>query len=117
MRKQLNYLTSDEFEWQPYKKYEKEFLKHVSKDDKTLFTTDSPLISYWVLKHHPSSRVMKQFGLRQIVPPHFVRPIVRKENNGRSIIDWSQVHEEEVKSWEARANNMLKRRKIKRRGG
>lgn len=72
VRKQLNYLTADEvylvhfnflyfrtqllalkvliylihhaqFEWQPYKKYGKEFLNSVSKKDKTLFTTDSPL--------------------------------------------------------------------------
>ena len=77
VRKQLNNLTSKEvelvhfkfsvifilalcvliylmlhaqFEWRPYRKYGKEFLKHVSKADKALFTIDSPFISYWVLE-------------------------------------------------------------------
>eukprot|EP00268_Persea_americana_P001817 TRINITY_DN10547_c1_g1_i1.p2 TRINITY_DN10547_c1_g1~~TRINITY_DN10547_c1_g1_i1.p2 ORF type:complete len:114 (+),score=12.15 TRINITY_DN10547_c1_g1_i1:43-342(+) len=89
-----------QFEWRPYRKYGKEFFMHVSKADRALFTTDSPLISYWVLECHPSPRVMRQFGLRQTVPPCFGRPIVRKENKGRSIIDRRLVHEEEVKSWE-----------------
>ena len=48
-----------QFEWRPYRKYGNEFLKHVSKADIALFTTDSPLISYWVLEHHPSPRVMR----------------------------------------------------------
>ncbi|XXG63640.1 hypothetical protein AAC387_Pa05g1780 [Persea americana] len=73
-------------------------------------------MSYWVLERHPSPRVMRQFDLRQMVPPRIVRPIVRKENKGRYVIDWSLVHEEEVKSWEAQANNVLKR-KGKSKGG
>ena len=48
--------------------------------------------------------------MRQTLPPCFVWPIVREENKGRSIIDWSLVHEEEVKSWETWANNVLKRK-------
>lgn len=72
VRRQLNYLTADDvylvhfnflyfrtqllalkvliylmlhaqFEWQPYKKYGKEALNSVSKNDKTLFMTNSPL--------------------------------------------------------------------------
>ena len=50
------------------------------------------------------------------MPPRYVRPIVRKENKGRFVIDWSLVHEEEVKSWEARGSNVLKR-KEKSKGG
>ena len=98
------------------KKYRKEFFKHVSKGDKALFNIDSPLISYWVLERHPSPRVMRQFGLKQTVPPRYITPIVRKENNGRSVINWSLVHEEGVKSWEARANNVLKGKR-KSKGG
>ena len=48
--------------------------------------------------------------MRQTVSPRFVRPIVRKENKGKSVIDWSLAHKEEVKSWEAQANNVLKRK-------
>ena len=48
--------------------------------------------------------------MRQTMPPRYVKPIVRKENKGRFIINWSLVHEEKVKSWEARANNVLKRK-------
>ena len=68
-----------QLEWQLYKKYDKEFLNNVSKEDKALFTTDSPLISYWVLERHFSPRVMRQFGLRQTVSPRFVRPAVTVE--------------------------------------
>lgn len=57
-----------QFEWLPYKKNSKEFFNKVSKENKTLFATDSLLISYWVLEHHPSPRVMRQFGLSQAVP-------------------------------------------------
>ena len=46
--------------------------------------------------------------MRQTVPPRYIKPIIRKENKGRSIINWSLVHEDEVKSWKARANNVLK---------
>ena len=80
------------------KKYGMEFLKYMSKDDKALFTIDSSLISYWVLERHPSPGVMMQFGLRLTVLLRFVRPIVRKENKGRFVINWSLVHKEEVKS-------------------
>ncbi|RWR83518.1 serine/threonine-protein phosphatase 7 long form [Cinnamomum micranthum f. kanehirae] len=84
---------------------------------RALFTTDSLLISYWVLERHPTPRVMRQFGMRQTVPPLFVRPILQKENKERFVIDWSLVNEEEVKSWEARANNVLKRKGKKSKGG
>ncbi|XXG76267.1 hypothetical protein AAC387_Pa08g0650 [Persea americana] len=63
-----------------------------------------------MLERHPSPKVMRQFGLRQTVPPCYVKPIIRKENKGRSIINWILMHEEKVKSWEARANNVLKRK-------
>lgn len=54
--------------------------------------------------------------MRQTLPPCYVKPIVRKENKGRSFINWSLVHEEVVKSWEAWASNVLKR-KGKSKGG
>ena len=50
-----------QFEWRSYRKG---FSNHVSEADKALFTIESPFISYWVLEHYPSPRVMRQFGLR-----------------------------------------------------
>lgn len=49
----------------------------MNKADKALFTSSIVLIYYWVTKRHYPERVMKQFGLVQIVQPKFLRPLDR----------------------------------------
>ena len=46
---------------------------------------------------------MKQFGLKQIVPPHFTMPIVRQERMFRTVVDYVATMDKDVgSSWAAR---------------
>ena len=47
---------------------------------------------------------MKQFGLKQCVPPPFTMPIVRRERTFRSVVDYAATIDKEVaSSWGARS--------------
>ena len=44
-----------------------------------LFRSNTVLICFWIVERHCPERVMKQFGLQQIVPPRFLKPFSRNE--------------------------------------
>eukprot|EP00268_Persea_americana_P024625 TRINITY_DN24066_c1_g1_i1.p1 TRINITY_DN24066_c1_g1~~TRINITY_DN24066_c1_g1_i1.p1 ORF type:complete len:125 (+),score=5.32 TRINITY_DN24066_c1_g1_i1:576-950(+) len=79
VRDQLNSLTVDAFTWQPYFDYDKKFQMSVPKGDCDLFSSSTILVWYWIVERHNTWRVMKQFGLKQLVPPTFSVPYVRRE--------------------------------------
>lgn len=72
--------------------------------DRTLLHSSTVLIWYWIVERHNTWRVMKQFGLKQIVPPPFTMPILRRERTFRSVVDYAATMDKDVVStWGARA--------------
>ncbi|RWR76671.1 serine/threonine-protein phosphatase 7 long form [Cinnamomum micranthum f. kanehirae] len=115
VRKQLNNLTAE----QQYKRLDKAFLKRVPKEDRYLFTCSAPLIFFWVLERYNTGRVMKQFGLRQVVPPPFVAALPRAERIEKVVTNYSIVYSADIELWEKRYNNVLhgkKSSKVKHNG-
>ena len=80
------------------------FFSKVSKVDCSLLHSSIVLVFYWIVKHHNTSRVMKQFGLKQLVQPHFTMPIVRRERTFRTVVDYVATIDKDVaSSWAAKA--------------
>ncbi|XXG65656.1 hypothetical protein AAC387_Pa05g3298 [Persea americana] len=100
-----------QFEWQPYKKLGKPFFRLVPKADRELVTSSAPLIFYWLLERHNTGRLIKQFGLRQVVPPPFVLPFPRAERKQRVIVDYSQKNKAKIKMREDRCRYILRAKK------
>ena len=100
-----------QFEWQPYKKLGKTFLRSVPKADREIFTSSAPLIFYWLLERHNCDRVMKQFGLWKVVPPPFVLPFPRVERKQRLIVDYIKKNQMEIDMWEDRRRYITRGKK------
>ena len=69
------YLRQLQFIWQPYSGFNKKFHSKLSKVDRSLIGSSTVLVFYWVVERHNTWQVMKQFGLKQLVPPPFTMPI------------------------------------------
>ncbi|XXG46971.1 hypothetical protein AAC387_Pa02g1692 [Persea americana] len=107
VRKQLNNMTVDGFNWQPYAGYGKKFLQHVPKVDRDLFSSSTVLIFYWIVERHNTCRVMKQFGFKQVVPPPFNMPFLRHERVERITIDYRKIEDGIEALWQDRRNMVL----------
>ncbi|RWR78487.1 protein MAIN-LIKE 2 [Cinnamomum micranthum f. kanehirae] len=77
-RRQLDIMEVDAFNWLPYRDYEN-ISEYIDDLVVPLFRSNTALISFWVVERHCPERVMKQFGLKQIVPPRFLKPFPRNE--------------------------------------
>ena len=68
------------------------------------FSYIQPLYRYGIGLSSATTHVMKQFGLKQIVPPRFTMPIVRRERTFRSIVNYAATMDKDIaSSWGARA--------------
>ena len=93
-----------QFIWQPYSRYKKKFHSKLSKVGRSLIVSSTVLVFYWIVEQHNTWRVMKQFGLKQLVPLPFTMPILRRERTFRAIVNYNKKMAEEVTSlWAARA--------------
>lgn len=72
-------------EWEPYtrREIEEADLSALCRRDEGLFRAVVPLIYFVVVEYHIPTRVMRQFGRRQTVPPHTVptNPALHKYNS------------------------------------
>lgn len=55
---------------------------------------------------------MKQFSLKQVVPPPFAMPLLRAECIETVIMDYSSKHLAKIQMWNARHSSVLKGRKL-----
>lgn len=96
-----------QFNWQPYAGYGKNFLQHIPKVDRDLFSSSTILIFYWIVERHNTCRVMKQFGFKQVVPPPFNMPFLRHERVERITINYSKIEDGIEALWQGRRNMVL----------
>ncbi|XXG76823.1 hypothetical protein AAC387_Pa08g1101 [Persea americana] len=71
VRRQLDTQDVDSFDWQPYDRYSDELVDCVNEGDRSLFRSAVTMVNYMVIERHNVDRVLKQFGLKQHVPPPF----------------------------------------------
>ncbi|KAJ8638585.1 hypothetical protein MRB53_012852 [Persea americana] len=91
----------------PYIQYGDRLLEHFEDEEKALFGSQTVLIFFGVFENHNAYRVMKQFGLRQTVPPTWKPPLLREERASTTAGDY-QIRRKEINyMWEERWNNII----------
>ena len=63
-------LMPDEVKWTPYDVY-RPLLPDICVDGEQLAYVPVPLIFFWIVEMYNLDRVMRQFGLAQMIPPPF----------------------------------------------
>jgi hypothetical protein len=79
--------------------------------DADLWITQAPLINFPIVEMYLPERVMRQFGLRQCIPPPFrptLQTLHRISRRGREREDWEETHHEYIQEWEARRHRIFR---------
>ena len=68
-----------------------------------------PLVCFYIVEWHLPDRVMRQFGMRQVVPDQFdtLSALHRIDMRGRSDQDWSTVHRDYIQLWMSRHDYII----------
>ena len=72
----------------------------VPKEERHVFTSNTALIFYWIVKRRNSERVMKQFGLRQLLPIILYMPFERVDKVRKATYDYSRALRELIAIWD-----------------
>ena len=73
-----------------------------------VFSSQTVVVCYWIVECHNNNRVLKQFGLQQIVPPPFYGAFNMKDRALKAIIDYSKKMKEGIEEWNGRKKSVLK---------
>lgn len=68
-RNQIELIRDGAVNWHPYDDYMEQMPAQVM-NDRIWWFARVPLIHFWIIEFHYPDRVMRQFGRRQIIPPH-----------------------------------------------
>ncbi|WVZ49888.1 hypothetical protein U9M48_001210 [Paspalum notatum var. saurae] len=105
---ELDCVTHRQVEWTPYyrEEIEEAELSPLCRRDEDLWRAVVPLIFFVVVEYHIPTRVLRQFGRRQVVLPHTVPTdlsLHRKRRQGRySETNWRITHVAHTGRWDAR---------------
>ncbi|WVZ81744.1 hypothetical protein U9M48_029086 [Paspalum notatum var. saurae] len=105
---ELDCVTHRQVEWTPYyrEEIEEAELSPLSGRDEDLWRAVVPLIFFVMVEYHIPTRVLRQFGRRQVVPPHTVPTdlsLHRKRRQCRySETDWRITHVAHTGRWDTR---------------
>ncbi|RWR90909.1 serine/threonine-protein phosphatase 7 long form [Cinnamomum micranthum f. kanehirae] len=108
VRKQLDNQDPDNFIWRPYVGFKEELAKIVDEQEIEVFSSQTVVVCYWIVECHNSNRVMKQFGLQQIVPHPFYGAFNREDRILKATVDYSKKMKEGIKEWKDRKKSVLK---------
>ncbi|WVZ83697.1 hypothetical protein U9M48_030818 [Paspalum notatum var. saurae] len=114
----LDYVTHRQVEWTPYSRDEIEEanLSPLCYRDEDLWRAVVPLIYFVVVEYHIPTRVLRQFGRRQVVPPHTVPTdpsLHRWDMRERVPVEHGEAHDkgyfvEYLRWWQAHARVRLR---------
>ncbi|KAM0874391.1 hypothetical protein ACQ4PT_037466 [Festuca glaucescens] len=110
-RDELNLQRADQLKWEPYMLIESSSLPPLCTKDADLWITQAPLIIFPIVEMYLPERVMRQFGLRQCIPPPFrptLQTLHRISRRGREREDWEETHHEYIQEWEARRHRIFR---------
>ncbi|KAK9110096.1 hypothetical protein Sjap_018156 [Stephania japonica] len=94
-------------EWQPYADVI-ESLPQLCTQGYGSWRSTCPLICFHIVEWHRPERVMRQFGLTQVVPPHcdFDTRLHRVQLRGHPQENWAVYHRRYIELWENRSNTI-----------
>lgn len=110
-RDELNLQEADQLKWEPYMLIESSSLPPLCTKDADLWITQAPLINFPIVEMYLPERVMRQFGLRQCIPPPFrptLQALHRISRRGRERENWEETHHEYIQEWEARRQRIFR---------
>uniref|UniRef100_A0ACD5VS24 Uncharacterized protein n=1 Tax=Avena sativa TaxID=4498 RepID=A0ACD5VS24_AVESA len=110
-RDELNLQRADQLKWEPYMLIESSSLPPLCTKDADLWITQAPLINFPIVEMYLPERVMRQFGLRQCIPPPFrptLQTLHRISRRGRERENWEDTHHEYIQEWEARRHRIFR---------
>ncbi|KAL6845127.1 hypothetical protein ACP4OV_024622 [Aristida adscensionis] len=110
-RDELNLQRVDQVKWEPYLHEESSSLPPLCTKDADLWLTQAPLINFPIVEMYLPERVMRQFGLRQCIPPPFrptLQSLHRISRRGRERENWEETHHEYIQEWEARQQRIFR---------
>lgn len=103
-RNQIDLIREGAVEWQPYDDLLNQMPVQVL-DDADWWFARVPLMHFWIVEFHYPERVMRQFGLRQTIPPCPPRDEVEirklrkiKHSAGKSH-NWEEIHANYVQEY------------------
>ena len=67
-----------------------------------VFSSQTVVGCYWIVERYNSNRMMKQFGLQQIVPPSLYGAFNREDKVLKATVDYPKKMKEGIKEWNAR---------------
>ncbi|KAI3448596.1 hypothetical protein Pfo_005261 [Paulownia fortunei] len=91
-----------QFIWEPYDMSSPDIMVLGPRCNTPLWRSHCPLINYAIVEFHHLERVMRQFGMRQYIPPdipayeHTLHDVNRRARSGE---DWARYHREYVSQW------------------
>lgn len=90
--KTIDNLDDHMVKWQLYEG-KMDFLPSVCKAKSELWTTQGPLIHFWIVEIYNPHRVLRQFNIRQVIPPHIhdTDEDLHAEKNGYGE-NWPRIH-------------------------
>ncbi|CAD6337282.1 unnamed protein product [Miscanthus lutarioriparius] len=110
-RDELNLQRVDQVKWEPYLQIEPSTLPPLCTRDADLWLTQAPLINFPIVEMYLPERVMRQFGLRQCIPPPFrptLQSLHRISRRGKERENWEETHHEYIQEWEARRQRIFR---------
>lgn len=88
--------------WQPYHDAVLQLLPEVCRSDRHLWRTRAPLICFDVVELHLPDRVLRQFGLLQLIPAGVDTNDALHKKDRRAKSNWMSVHSTHLQEWSRR---------------
>ncbi|KAF6998783.1 hypothetical protein CFC21_014870 [Triticum aestivum] len=103
-RNQIDLIREGAVGWQPYDDLLEQMPFEVHQDSNWWFARE-PLMHFWIVEFHYPYRVMRQFGLRQPIPPSLprgeaeVRKLRKIKHSAGKSHNWEEVHANYVQEY------------------
>ncbi|KAK9103756.1 hypothetical protein Sjap_021010 [Stephania japonica] len=107
-REMIDMQTPEEVIWEPYPETVIRDLPANCSSGRGIWRTKAPLIFFCVVEMYNPDRVMRQFGLKQRIPPltNTSKELHKIDLRGKTDKDWSAEHSDYVSMWTERASNI-----------
>ncbi|KAJ8615216.1 hypothetical protein MRB53_034588 [Persea americana] len=110
---ELNQISDEQIENQPYLKWTELLDDIVDEKDRSIFHSTAPLIYYWIIHSHNADKVYWQFGVIQPVPPPFHRLQRFDERALTTVIDYRTRNKKFMEAWEATKTTVISGNPVK----
>ncbi|XP_052191625.1 serine/threonine-protein phosphatase 7 long form homolog [Diospyros lotus] len=108
-REKLDQQTEDQVIWQPYTPNVLAELPAICLDGQHIWRAEVPLICFDIIEWYFPRRVMRQFGLVQLIPPGVDTELAlhKQDRRGKRTLDWVARHARYVELWQRRHESVV----------